>query len=179
MEGKFLDNIFSTFELDLPHLDSMEAYIAFILPKVKEYGGSFKNTNLWQGARWMEIQGTDAWDKSFIHIFMPENEYLIFDNGVMSKRSWRILGNSLLIDEGRATILYEVDYIDSNFFILRQNGTNRYFVLGKEGFVRKIKQDWRVAMEELYNEYRNNSKFSLWVMVLILALVLILGYFYM
>ena len=179
LEGKFLDNIFGAFELDLPkELDKMEDFIKYILPKVKEYGGSLKNTNLWQGGRWLEIQGTDAWDKSFIHVFQPDGEYLIFDNGVMTKRSWRLLGGSLLLDEGKSTILYDVDFINDTFLILKQNGTNRYFVLGKEGFVRKIKFDWRVAMDELYNLYRHQSKFSLWVMILIAFIILFFGYFY-
>lgn len=180
LNGKLLDNIFGLFELDLPRdLERMDDFLKFILPKVKEYSGSLKDTSLWQGGRWMEIQGNDAWDKSFIHIFMPDGEYLIFDNGVMTRRTWRVLGGSLLLDEGKSTILYDIDYVSDTFFILRQNGTNRFFVLGNEKFVRKIKFDWRTAMEELYNDYRHNSKFSLWVMFLILVLVLFFGYFYL
>ncbi len=179
LEGRFLDNLFGAFELDLPRdLERMEDYIKFILPKVKEYGGSIKDKKLWEGKRWLEIQGTDAWDKSFIHIFNPEGEYLIFDNGVMTARKWRLLDSSLLLDEGRSVIMYDVDYISDTFLILRQNSTNRYFVLGKEGFVRKIKFNWRDAMEELYNDYRHNSKFSLWVMFIIAFIILFIGYFY-
>jgi hypothetical protein len=179
LDGKFLDNIFGVFELDLPRdLEKMEDYLKFILPKVKEYSGKLKDAQLWQNNRWLEIQGTDAWDKSFIHIFMPDGEYLIFDNGVMTKRAWRFLDGSLLLDESRSTILYDVDYVSDTFMILRQNGTGRYFVLGKEKFVRKIKFDWRQAMEELYNDYRHNSKFSLWVLFIIAFVILFFGYFY-
>jgi hypothetical protein len=179
VEGRFLDNIFGAFELDLPRdMERMDDYLKFILPKVKEYSGSIKDINLWQGGRWLEIQGTDAWDKSYIHIFMPEGEYLIFDNGIMSKRGWRLLGSSLLLEEGRNIVMYDVEYISDTFLVLRQNSTSRFFVLGKESFVRKIKFDWRAAMEELYNDYRHNSKFSLWVMFIIAILIIFVGYFY-
>lgn len=179
MEGKFLDNLFNAFELDLPdNLEKMEDYIKYIVPKVSPWGGNFKDLSLWQGPRFLEINGTDAWDKSFIHIFQPNGEHLIFDNGVMTKRAWSILGPSLLLQEGGLTIMYDIIYINDTFFILKQNSTNKYFVLGREGFVRKIKFDWRVAMEELYNVYRNQSKFSFWVMVIIGLLVLLFGWVY-
>lgn len=180
LEGKFLDNITSTFELELPQdLQTMEQYINYIVPRVKYWSGKIENTKLWQERRWMEIQGTEAWDKSFIHIFMPDGEYLIFDNGVMTKRSWRYLSGALVLDEGRSTILYDIDFINDTFLILKQHGTNRYFVLGDEKFVKKVNYDWYNAMEELYNIYRHNSKFSMWVFVLIFFLVMFLAYFYM
>ena len=180
MEGKLLDNIFGVFELDLPKdLGQMEDYIKFILPKIKPWGSSLNDENLWQSGRWMEIQGNDAWDKSFVHIFMPDGEYLIFDNGVLTRRAWRKIGNSLMLDEIKNTILYDVEYINDNFLILRQNGLDRYFVLGKESFVRKIKFDWLTAMDELYNVYRYNSKFSMWAMFLFILLIILFGWLYM
>ena len=180
LEGKFFDNITSTFELELPRdLQTMEEYVKFIVPRVKSWSGKIEETKLWQECRWMEIQGTEAWDKSFIHIFMPDGEYLVFDNGVMTKRSWRLVGEALVLDEGRSTILYDIDFISDTFLILRQHGTNRYFVLGDEKFVTKINFDWYNAMEELYNVYRHNSRFSLWLFVLIFFVVMFLAYFYM
>ena len=180
LEGKFLDNITSTFELELPsNLETMEQYIQFIVPRIKYWSGKIEDTTLWQERRWMEIQGIEKWDKSFVHFFMPDGEYLIFDNGVMTKRSWRYVGGSLVLDEGSKTILYEIDFINDMFLIFRQHGTNRYFVLGDEKFVKKINFDWYNAMEELYNVYRHNSRFSLWLIVLIFFIVMFLGYFYM
>ncbi len=179
MEGKFLDNIFNAFELDLPEeLDKMEDFIKYIVPKVRPWAGNLRDTSLWQGPRFLEINGTDAWDKSFIHIFQPTGEHLIFDNGVMTKRSWNILGPSLLLEESGRTIMFDVEFVNETFLILKQNSTNRYFVLGREGFVRKVKFDWRACMEELYNVYRNQSKFSLWVMVIIAFFILFFGWVY-
>ena len=179
MEGRFLDNIFNAFELDLPRdIDTMENALKFILPKIKPWGGSIKDTSLWLGPRFLEIHGTDAWDKSFIHIFQETGEHLIFDTGVMTKRNWNVLGPSLLLEEGGRTIMYDVEYINETFIILKQNSTNRYFVLGSESFVRKINFNWRDAMEELYNVYRHNSRFSMWIMLIIALVVLFFGYIY-
>ena len=175
-----MDNITSTFELELPrHFQTMPEYLDYILPKVEAWSRPIEETKLWQECRWMEIQGTEAWDKSFIHIFMPDGEYLIFDNGVMTKRSWRMVGGAFVLDEGRSTILYDIKFMSDTFLILSQHGTNRYFVLGDEKFVAKINYDWYNAIEELYNVYRNNSRFSLWIFVLIFLIVMFVGYFYM
>ncbi len=180
MEGKFLDNITSTFELELPRdLQTMEEYVKFIIPRIRSWSHKIEEVKLWQECRWMEIQGTEAWDKSFVHIFMPDGEYLVFDNGIMTKRSWRYVGGALVLDEGRNSILYDIDFMNDIFLVLRQHGTNRYFVLGNEQFVKKIKYDWYNAMEELYNVYRHNSRFSLWVIVLVFLLAMFLGYVYM
>lgn len=180
LEGKFLDNISSTFELELPQdLQTMEEYVKFIIPRVKNWSHKIEEVKLWQECRWMEIQGTEAWDKSFIHIFMPDGEYLVFDNGVMTKRSWRFVGDALVLDEGRSTILYDIEFMNDTFLVLKQHGTNRFFVLGDEKFVKKINYDWYDAMEELYNIYRHNSRFSLWLFVLIFFVVMFLAYFYM
>ena len=180
LEGKFLDNITSIFELELPRdFETMEEYLDFIIPRVKNWSRPLDETKLWLECRWMEIQGKEAWDKSFIHIFMTNGEYLLFDNGVMTKRSWRLVGEAFVLDEGKSTILYDIEFLNDMFLILKQHGTSRYFVLGDEKFVKKIKYDWYNAMEELYNVYRNNSRFSLWVFVLIFIVIMFAAYFYM
>lgn len=182
LEGKFLDKITSTFELELPRdYQTMEQYLDFILPRIENWSNPIEETTLWQECRWMEIQGTEAWDKSFIHIFMPDGEYLVFDNGVMTKRSWRLVGGAFVLDEGRNTILYDIKFMNDTFLVLKQHGTNtkNYFVLGDEKFVNKINYDWYNAMEELYNVYRHSSRFSLWLFVLIFFVIMFLAYFYM
>jgi hypothetical protein len=188
VEGRFLDKVFGAFELDLPReTETMDAALKFILPRVQPWSEDLRETKFWLGKRWLEIpnvrdnrfeEGTDAWAKRFINIFMDGNEHLVIDNGVVAKKVWRVLGNALILDEGKNTILYDLQFLNDTFMVLKQNGTDRYFVLGAEKFVEKIKFDWRPAMEELFNVYRNNSKFSLWVMALITLVVLFLVYLY-
>ncbi len=180
MEGNFFDRLTSTFELELPRdLQTLEEYVEFIIPRIESWSGKIDDTKLWQERRWMEIQGKEAWDKSFIHIFMPDGEYLVFDNGIMTKRSWRLVSGALVLDEGRSTILYDIKFLSDTFLVLQQHGTKHVFVLGDEKFVTKINFDWYNAMEELYNVYRHNSRFSLWLIVLVFFVVMFLAYFYM
>ena len=90
-----------------------------------------------------------------------------------------LAGDAFVLDEGRSTILYDIEFLNDMFLVLKQHGTSRYFVLGDEKFVKKINYDWYNAMEELYNIYRHNSRFSLWVFVLIFIVIMFAAYFYM
>ena len=47
---------------------------------------------------------------------------------------------------------------------------------GTEKMLNKKKLDWRGAMEELYNIYRETSKFSVWVMALLAIIVIFVVY---
>ena len=142
MEGNFFDRLTSTFELELPRdLQTLEEYVEFIIPRIESWSGKIDDTKLWQECRWMEIQGTEAWDKSFIHIFMPDGEYLVFDNGIMTKRSWRLVSGALVLDEGRSTILYDIKFLSDTFLVLQQHGTKHFFVLGRKERIAGEKRD--------------------------------------
>jgi hypothetical protein len=178
MEGKFLDRFSSVFELDLPpNLQTMKDYIEFIVPKVQAWSEDLRETQFWLNKSWLEIHDNDAWDRTFIHIFMPDGEHFMSDNGVVNRSNWQTLpkSNSLILNQGRETILYDLVFLNSDLLILKQNGTSRYFVLGAERFVKgRIKHDWRAAMEALYNIYRENSKFSVYVFGLIAVIIIFL-----
>jgi hypothetical protein len=57
-----------------------------------------------------------------------------------------------------------------------RKGRQKYFVYADEAMLNKKKLDWRAAMEELYNIYRNNSKFGIWITGLIVVIVTFLFY---
>jgi hypothetical protein len=174
MEGRLLDRVTSVFELDLPpHLQTMREYIEHIVPQVQQWSEDLRETQFWHNKRWHEIHDSDAWDRAFIHMFMPDGEHLVSDNGKVSQTAWRFLpnSNSLILSHNRDTIMYDLVFLNGDMMILRRNGTADYFVLGEERFVKKIKNDWRTAMEALFNIYRENSRFSLYIILLILFVV--------
>jgi hypothetical protein len=72
--------------------------------------------------------------------------------------------------------------LNTDFFILQKNGDQtrkgrqKYYVYASEKMLNKKKLDWRGAMEELYNIYRETSKFSVWVMALLAIIVIFVVY---
>ena len=102
MESKLLDKVTGAFELDLPSdLQTMPQFIEFIVPKVQPWSEDLREEKFYVGKRWVEIQDRDAWDKSFIHIFMDGGEYLFSDNGILTRKTWRYLAESNIFRPGR------------------------------------------------------------------------------
>jgi hypothetical protein len=174
MEGRFLDRIMNAFELDLPDKASMEKYIDFIIPKVGAWGSNLKDVKLYTNKRWREIRDTDTFHEVVLHIFMPNGEYMVVIDGDISKGIWQYLPetNTFILDYGGKSQLFELTFLNADFFILQKHGDQgrkgkeKYRVYGTEKMVKKL--DWRACMEELYNIYRNNSKFGMWVMMIVL-----------
>ena len=180
MEGRFLDNLTSSFELDLPsNLETLDEFIEFIVPKVQPWSEDLREEKFYVGKRWKEIRDTDTYHETVLHMFMPGGEYMVVIDGDISKGIWRYMAenNTFILDYGGKSQLFDLSFLNGDFFILQKHGDQmrkgkqKYFVYGAEGMLNKKKLDWRQAMEELYNIYRTNSKFSTWVMLLLLFIV--------
>ena len=180
MEGRFLDNLTSSFELDLPkNLETLDQFIEFIVPKVQPWSEDLREEKFYVGKRWKEIRDTDTYHETVLHMFMPGGEYMVVIDGDISKGIWRYMAenNTFILDYGGKSQLFDLSFLNGDFFILQKHGDQmrkgkqKYFVYGAEGMLNKKKLDWRQAMEELYNIYRTNSKFSTWVMLLLLFIV--------
>jgi hypothetical protein len=180
MEGRFLDNLTNAFELDLPsNLETLEQFIEYIVPKVQPWSEDLREEKFYVGKRWKEIRDTDTYHETVLHMFMPGGLYMVVIDGDISKGVWQYMAenNTFILDYGGKSQLFDLTFLNDDFFILQKHGDQirkgkqKYFVYGAEGMLNKKKLDWRAAMEELYNIYRNNSKFSTWVMLILLVLV--------
>jgi hypothetical protein len=85
----------------------------------------------------------------------------------------------LLIENGEGK-LYELAFLDANFFILKKHGDNsplgksRYLFLVKEEIGKKL--EWRDAIELLHRSYRNgngNLSYVIFIILTILALIIL------
>jgi hypothetical protein len=185
MEGRFLDRFTNSFELDLPTgLETLDQYVEFIVPKVQPWSEDLREEKFYVNKRWKEVRDTDTYHETVLNMFMPGGEYMVVVDGDISKGAWRYMpeNNTFILDYAGKSQLFDLSFLNSDFFILQKSGDQmrkgrqKYFVYADEAMLNKKKLDWRAAMEELYNIYRNNSKFGIWITGLIVVIVTFLFY---
>ncbi len=175
-EPKFSDLIGQAFRTELPELDDMEAYLDFILPRIRPLGEDLYEESHYVNKPWLEFQDNDSFTDVVLHFFNPEGEYLRSVNGDVSAGQWRYLesSNKMLI-EHRETQLFDLAYMDKNFFILRKHGEQsrlgkaKYFVMAHEAVASRL--EWRDLMELLYESYRSNNRFYFMLTVIVLIAI--------
>lgn len=171
------------FNVELPVSDSMDDYIDFILSHIRPMSEDMREEEYWLGRRWIEIRDDLSFHESVLHIFNEGGEYLIIVDGNISGGAWKQLDhpNSIVIQHGARHELYDMAFLNDDFFIIKKHGDqkrkghSKYFVLGAESSVRGL--EWRDCMELMFNVYRNNTRWGsyLTAIVVILAVILILS----
>ncbi len=163
-DPKIFDLIGQAFSTELPDLDDMNAYLDFILPKIRHLGEDLYEESHYVNKPWLEFQDNDRFMDVVLHFFNPDGEYLRSVNGDVESGRWRYLesSNKFLI-EHRDTQLFDLAYMDRNFFILRKHGAQerfgnaKYFVLAHEAISKRL--EWKDLMALLYDSYRSNNRF--------------------
>jgi hypothetical protein len=183
MESKIWDKITGSFELDLPSdLATLEQSIEFIVPRVQSWSEDLWEEKFYTNKRWKEIRDADTYHEVVLHMFMQGGEYLVVIDGDITKGAWHYMKetNTFIVDYGGKSSLFDLVFLNGDFFILRKHGDQarkgkqKYYVYGNEKSTGKL--DWRNAMEKLYNLYRENSKFSMWLFAIIAFIIFVLFY---
>lgn len=170
-------------------LGNMDDHLDYIIPKVIAYGEDLREAEFWLAKRWKEIRDDETFHEAVLHIFNPGGEYLLVVDGNVMKGGWRQVGeiNSLLLEVGGRTELFDLRFLNSDFMILTKHGDQGrknqrcYFCLVREGIVRADaggELDWRNVMEKLYNIWRENS-LSIWAwlgFILLLGIIIYLSF---
>jgi hypothetical protein len=181
MKYRFWDWLTGLFELDLPpDLDSLDKHIEYIVPLVQRWSEDLREEKYYTGKRWIELRDTDTYHEVVLHIFMPGGEYLVSIDGDITKGLWRYLSesNTFIVEYGGKSYLYDLAFLNDDFFILSKHGDqerkgkSKYFVYGNEAVISRRNLDWRNAMDELFNVYRNSTRFSLFLFLLFALVVL-------
>ncbi len=166
-----------------PDLGNMDDHLDFIIPKVIPYGEDLREEIYWLTVRWKEVRDDETFHEAVLHIFNPGGEYLLSVDGNVMKGAWRQVGssNSMLLEIGGRTELFDLRFMNEDFLILTKHGDQgrknqrRYFCLVREpaskGSIGDM--DWRNLMEKLFNIWRENSV-SIWAW---LVFIVFLGIF--
>jgi hypothetical protein len=161
-------------------LGSFDDHLDYILPKIIPYGEDLREGVFWLSMRWQEIREDEGFHEALLHIFNPGGEYLLVVDGNIIKGSWRQLNdnNSMIIELGGKSELFDLRYLNSNFMVLSKHGDQarkgqrKYFLLAREGAVKGAHGtlDWRNVMESMYNVWRENS-LSLWAWFIFILII--------
>jgi hypothetical protein len=174
--SKFLEAITNTFQTPLPQANDLDKYLEEMLPELEAYGENLDQESLYLEHPWLEFRDDDYFHESILHFFNPNEEYLSSINGEVSFGFWRKMnqGKKLLIENGEGR-LYELAFLDANFFILKIHGDNspigksKYLFLVKEEVGKKL--DWKDAIELLHRSYKNGSGNLFQIILIILAIL--------
>ncbi len=183
VEVPIIDKFSRAFNLEMPPAENMDDYLDNILPMLRPWSEDiyeFEEKNYFR-SRWLEVQDSDHSHEAILHLFREEYEYLYsIDGDILFRGSWEPINdnNSFILNKlANGAIaqseLYDLAFLNKDFFILRKHGDQvrkgqkKYFVMAREGVVRNL--EWREVMELLFNNYRSNPDFMLYI---VLALVL-------
>jgi hypothetical protein len=180
LENKFLDKITTSLSDEFPVAETLDRYLDAIIPKIRSWGEDLYEEHFYLGKPWMEMRDDENFHTAVLHFFNEGGEYLKSVDGDISSGSWRYMegSNKFLIGEGgRDGELYDLAFLDGQFFILSKHGDQermgqrKYFVMVIEPVAKSL--EWRHAMEMLFNKYRNNNSFFMIIMLIILVIVAI------
>jgi hypothetical protein len=177
--SKFLEAISNTFQTPLPEANDLDKYLEEMLLHLENYSENLDEEDLYLEHPWLEFRDDDYFHESILHFFNPEEEYLNSVNGEVSFGYWRKMNQAkkLLIENGEGK-LYELAFLDANFFILKKHGDNsplgksKYLFLVKEEVSKKL--EWRDAIELLHRSYRNGNGNLSYVIFIILAILVLI-----
>ena len=106
----------------------MKTFFLSIIPRIKEFSKKLDDISLLTGQHWVVID--EILESKSVYIFRPNNQLLISKNGIVKKARWDYIGNnSILIDIGEDSYLFNHGFLDENILALRLDGGNEFFIL--------------------------------------------------
>ncbi|MEL6635472.1 MAG: hypothetical protein AAFW73_14985 [Bacteroidota bacterium] len=179
-----LDKFSRSFSLELPPADNLDDYLDRILPLVRPWSEDiyeFEEKGYYR-IRWLEVKDSDHSHEALLHLFREGNEYLFcIDGDILFRGRWEALNdtNGFILDKlvnnsVAQSELYDLAFLNRDFFILKKHGDQRrkgnrkYFVMARENIARNL--EWRDAVEYLFNTYRSNPNFTLYIVLLLVVI---------
>lgn len=182
MEIKLFDKFVQPLKETLPEANSIDEYLEDkILPKVRPWSEDLREEKFYLNKSWLEFRDDVNFHKTVVHFFNAGGEYLKSEDGEISCGKWRYLPDSnkfLVMPKDCEGELFDLAFLDDDFFILRKHGDHRrlgnraYFFMIHEPLGKKT--NWRESMEILYDKAGRSTGFYI---LLFIALLLLLGIF--
>ncbi|MEM7101503.1 MAG: hypothetical protein AAF502_00150 [Bacteroidota bacterium] len=197
MRDPITEWLYKTLQLDLPHLESLDEYVDFILPRVAGFSEDLYEQEFYTEKPWLEVRDDENFLDEILHIFKKPDkdfdiktrnedegpDYLVSTDGNVRKGVWTYLqgqsSNIILIKTDAKFELYKKVFINADFFILKKHGNKhlsgkqrKYFFMARENRVKGM--EWREIMEVLFNIYRNRLSYIGFIaaMGVIIAIIL-------
>lgn len=154
LEHPFFRWFSQVFNLELPYHDTMEEYLDFIIPFIKNKSLKLDDTEAYLDKYWLEVRDDDDAHEVILHVFKPEeepintstggdsdtHEYLYSVDGNVKKGSWLYLPDNSMIIKNFEHKMYNLAFLNHDFLILKEAGnpavhSKRYKVLAREKLI--------------------------------------------
>lgn len=169
---------------ELPYRDTLDEYIDLILPDIRTLGEDLREEGVYLEESWLEFNDDEENRRVTLHFFREGSEYMQSEDGDISRGSWELMErkNYMILDTGNGTELYQLAFLNSDFFILRKHGnqsgfqTGKYLALGRENAMVNRETGglytWREYAEALSQVYQQKN----YVIPIMIAIVVVLAF---
>jgi len=192
----YIEFLFRPLRSEMPHYESLDEYIDYIIPKVAPYSEDLYEEEYYTEKLWREVSDRDNFLNVVVHILKKRDsehdlfnaasgaDYMVSTDGDITKGNWTRpdgQGSSIItLKMGVKYELYERIFINEDFFILKKHGDKwqeggrkKYLVLGRESHVKGL--EWREVVELLFDVYRYRIQFILTVLVVAIIVFIVLA----
>lgn|GEM_PF-1170207 len=141
---------------NLSYLDIlMKTYFSKIIPRLQKYSKKLDDKGLLINEHWVIFD--EESNNRLVYIFRENNELLISKDGKVKKGNWEYLGNnSLLIDQGEDSFLFNHGFLNERVMALKVDGKNEYAILLNEQKIQKQISSLKDIYELLEDDYNSN-----------------------
>lgn len=195
VENKLFDQIAEALNPQIPEAEDLTGYLDQIVPLIRGSSEDLREEEFYVNRPWVEVQDNENFHELVFHFFSPQpghedivdREYLKTVDGQVWSGKYRYVGNKMFIDDDHydSSRVYELAFLDDEFFILQllanprkftAGGDAKYFIMVSERLGRRL--EWRELMEHLFRKYQNNNNFYIMltmIVILIIAIMLVLS----
>ncbi|MEZ4987999.1 MAG: hypothetical protein R2795_23715 [Saprospiraceae bacterium] len=176
MNNRMLDKVAKPFNVELPEAEGLDDMIGKILPAIRPHSEDLREQEFYLKRNWIEIRDDEDFHEVILHVFDEDGEYVRVVDGNIECGEWRIMNGKFVFGPSSCDAeVYELVFLDEEFFILTKHGNyrkfdRRFLVFIIEPLFKKL--NWHEAMEFLFDKYRNTNSFFITITIL---LVLIIG----
>jgi hypothetical protein len=156
--------LFSTETDDLPRFPSLDQGISYLMRHLRGHSERLGEYDFYVGQRWREVRDDLNFQEKLLHVFKPDGTYLRILEGDIASGSWEhTLGGLVLNFHGKHE-LYELVFLNDEFFILTKYGDHKtkgagktYWMLAKEPLVNRY--EWPELLSLMYEIYKVNTNY--------------------
>lgn len=189
----FMSLLYDLLGYGLPDFETIDEYLDFLYPHIRYFGEDLAEMDFYLEKQWKEVQENS--NDIVVRIFKPSltpqelgtsvsvsgSNYMRIVNGAVSEGVWGIIetSNTLLIHFGGKYELFDLVFLDSNFFIFKKH-RNQHTPIEGQKYILLVKEggDIKGLMEALYDNYRDGmAKMTLLVLVLIIGVLGVVIFF--
>lgn len=179
MQERLLDKIAEPFNIKLPEQSTMDATIDSVLSVVAKESNAITEEEYYVDRQWIEMSEELSHSAVVLYVFQEGGRLLISTNGRIESASWSLLDRTqkMILSTGtRGGELYNLAFLDEDFFIIKHHGDpraheHRYRLFVNERIAGRL--EWNEALELLYAKYRNtNSTFLAVALFVLLAIII-------